>query len=125
MRSGRKRGGWKPKRIRLQTVNAPEIHPQAVVAAGAKLGRGVRIAAHAVVGEGVVVGDGCSLHEYAVLRGPATVGRDNVFHSFCVVGGEPQDLKFHGEPTEVHIGDGNTLEVKFKLQPCYPVKSSY
>jgi KDO2-lipid IV(A) lauroyltransferase len=24
-----------------------------------------------------------------------------------------------------HTGDGNTLEVKIKLQPCYPVKSSY
>jgi UDP-N-acetylglucosamine acyltransferase len=90
-------------------VSAPEIHPQAVIAVGAKLGAGVRVGAYAVVGDGVSLGDGCVLHEHAVVRGPSTVGRDNVFHSFCVVGGDPQDLKFHGEPTEVQIGDGNTF----------------
>jgi UDP-N-acetylglucosamine acyltransferase len=90
-------------------VSAPDIHPQAVVAASAELGANVRVGAYAVVGENVSLGEGCSLHEYAVVRGPATIGRENVFHSFCVIGGDPQDLKFHGEPTELSIGDGNTF----------------
>jgi UDP-N-acetylglucosamine acyltransferase len=90
-------------------VSAPEIHPQAVIAAGAKLGAGVRVGAYAVIGDGVSLGDGCVLHEHAVVRGPANVGRENIFHSFCVAGGEPQDLKFHGEATELHIGDRNTF----------------
>jgi UDP-N-acetylglucosamine acyltransferase len=90
-------------------VSTPEIHPQAVIAAGAKLGAGVRVGAYAVVGDGVSLGDGCVLHEHAVVRGPASVGRGNVFHSFCVAGGDPQDLKFHGESTELHIGDRNTF----------------
>ncbi len=48
-----------------------EIHPQAVVAANAKLGEGVKIGAYAVVGEGVELGDGCVLHTHAMLTGPA------------------------------------------------------
>jgi len=48
-----------------------EIHPQAVVAANAKLGEGVKIGAYAVVGEDVELGDGCVLHTHAMLTGPS------------------------------------------------------
>jgi UDP-N-acetylglucosamine acyltransferase len=32
-----------------------------------------------------------------------------VFHPFCSVGADPQDLKFHGERTELIVGDGNVF----------------
>lgn len=86
-----------------------EIHPQAVVAASAKLGPGVKIGAYAVVGEEVELGEGCVLHAHAVLHGPAKIGRKNVIHSFCSIGGDPQDLKFRGEKTDLTIGDENTF----------------
>ncbi len=86
-----------------------EIHPQAVVAPGARLGAGVRVGAFAVVGEGVELGEGCLLHPHAVVRGPSRFGKNNVFHSFSTIGGDPQDLKYKGEPTELHVGDGNTF----------------
>jgi UDP-N-acetylglucosamine acyltransferase len=86
-----------------------EIHPQAVVAASARLGARVKIGAYAIVGEHVVLGEGCTLDAHAVVQGPATIGRHNIFHPFCVVGGDPQDLKFHGEQTELTVGDGNTF----------------
>ena len=41
--------------------------------------------------------------------GPSKIGRDNVFHPFCAIGGDPQDLKFHGEHVELIVGDGNTF----------------
>src|SRR5579864_7153629 len=84
-----------------------EVDSRAIVSASARLGQNVRIGAFAVVGDGVELGDGCALKPHAVVRGPARIGRKNVFDSFCSVGGDPQDLKFGGELTEVVVGDGN------------------
>jgi UDP-N-acetylglucosamine acyltransferase len=84
-----------------------EIDSRAVVSSSARLGENIRIGAFAFVGDGVELGDGCVLEPQAVVRGPARIGRKNVFDSFSSVGGDPQDLKFGGEHTEVVIGDGN------------------
>jgi len=85
------------------------IHPQAIVAANAKLGVGVKVGAYAIVGDDVELGDGCVLHAHAVVLGPSKFGKNNIFHSFSCVGGDPQDLKFFGEKTELWAGDGNTF----------------
>ncbi len=84
-----------------------EVDSQAVVAPSARIAANARIGAFAVVGEEVELGEGCILEPHAVVRGPARIGRKNVFDSFSSVGGDPQDLKFGGEHTEVVIGDGN------------------
>jgi UDP-N-acetylglucosamine acyltransferase len=88
-------------------MTKPEIHPQAVVAASAKLGAGVKVGACAVVGEEVELGDGCILHAHAVVQGPSKFGRNNVFHPFCLIGGDPQDYTFGGERVELAAGEGN------------------
>jgi UDP-N-acetylglucosamine acyltransferase len=84
-----------------------KIHPQAVVAASAKLGEGVEIGAYAVVGEDVELGDGCVLHAHATVVGPSKFGKNNTFYSFSAIGGDPQDYTFRGERTELVAGDGN------------------
>ena len=84
-----------------------EIHPQAVVAASAKLGEGVKIDAYAVVGEDVELGDGCILHPHAVVQGPSKFGKNNAFYAFSAIGGDPQDYTFRGERAELMAGDGN------------------
>jgi len=84
-----------------------EIHPQAVVAASAKLGEGVKIGAYAVVGEDVELGDGCVLHPHAVVQGPSKFGKNNAFYAFSAIGGDPQDYTFRGERAELMAGDGN------------------
>src|SRR6266850_1711504 len=78
-----------------------EIHPQAIVAAGANLGEGVKIGAFAIVGEEVELGDGCVVHAHAVVQGPSKFGKNNVFHPFSVVGGDPQDYTFRGERAKI------------------------
>ena len=85
------------------------IHGQAVVAQSAKLGAGVQVGAYAVIGENVELGEGCILHAHAVIQGPSRFGKNNVFHPFCSVGADPQDLKFHGERTELIAGDDNVF----------------
>jgi UDP-N-acetylglucosamine acyltransferase len=84
-----------------------EIHPQAIVAASAKLGEGVQVGAFAVVGGEVELGDGCVLHAHAVVQGPSKFGKNNVFHAFSVIGGDPQDYTYRNERTELAVGDGN------------------
>ncbi len=88
-------------------MTKPEIHPQAVVAAGAKLGPGVKVGALAVVGEEAELGEGCIVHPHAVVGGPAKFGRNNVFYPCCAIGGDPQDYTYRGERTELVVGDGN------------------
>lgn len=80
---------------------------RAVVSPHARLGEGVSVGAFAIVGDEVELGAGCKVMPHAILQGPMRVGRENVFHPFCSIGGDPQDLKFAGERTEVVIGDAN------------------
>ena len=88
-------------------MTKPEIHPQAIVAASAKMGKGIQVGAYAVVGEDVELGDGCVLHEHAVVQGPSRFGKNNVFHAFCVIGSDPQDYTFREEHVDLVVGDGN------------------
>ena len=90
-------------------MSKPEIHPQALVSPEAKLGASVSVGAFAVIGPHVHLGDECIVHSHAVIQGPSKFGAKNVFHSFCTVGGDPQDLTFHGERTELVVGEGNTF----------------
>jgi len=84
-----------------------EIHPQAIVAASAKLGAGVKVGAYAVIGEEVELGDDCEVQAHAAVGGPSKFGKKNVFYSFSAIGGDPQDYSFRGERTELVAGDGN------------------
>jgi UDP-N-acetylglucosamine acyltransferase len=91
----------------VREISAPEVHPQAVVAASARLAPGVKVGPYAIVGEEAELGEGCVLHPHAFVGGPARYGRNNVFYSFCAVGGDPQDYTFRGERTALHVGDSN------------------
>ncbi len=86
-----------------------DIHPHAVVSSKARLGNRSRVGTYAVVGDDVELGEGCVLHPHAVIQGPARIGRENIFHPFCSIGGDPQDLKYAGERTELEIGDKNVF----------------
>jgi len=88
-------------------MSSLEIHPQAVVAASARLAPGVKVGPYAIVGEEAELGEGCVLHPHAFVGGPAKYGRNNTFFSFCAVGGDPQDYTFRGDRTELLVGDGN------------------
>ena len=85
------------------------IHPSALVHARAEIGRDVEIGAFAIVGEGCVVGDGCVVAARATLERNVILGRGVKVGIGSVLGGDPQDLKYKGEPTTVEIGDGTTI----------------
>jgi len=86
-----------------------QIHPTAIVDAGAEIGRGTVIGPYCVVGAGVTLGPDCWLQNHVTLTGPMTAGAKNRFFAYCSIGQQTQDLKYHGEPTYLEIGDENTF----------------
>jgi len=85
------------------------IHPTAIIHPSAKLGANVRVGALAVIDADVELGDGCVVGPHAYLTGVTKIGAANQFHAGCVIGDAPQDLKYHGEPTRLVIGDHNVF----------------
>jgi UDP-N-acetylglucosamine acyltransferase len=85
------------------------IHPTALVAPDAQIGQDVEIGAFAIVGEDCVVGDGCVISPRVSLERSVRLGTNVRVGVGTVLGGEPQDLKFAGEPTSVEIGDDTTI----------------
>jgi UDP-N-acetylglucosamine acyltransferase len=86
-----------------------QIHPTAIVDPGAELAESVSIGPYAVVGAGVRIGEGTRIGAHCTLEGPMTLGRDNVVHPHAALGCTPQDMKYKGEPTELVVGDRNTV----------------
>ena len=91
------------------------LHASAAVAANAMIAPGAvvpascRIGPFCTIGPEVVLGEDCTLISHVVLDGRTRIGARNVFHPFCAIGVAPQDLKYAGEPTELEIGDSNTI----------------
>lgn len=86
-----------------------EIHPTAIVEAGAELGDGVTIGAFSIVRARVHIGPGTTVGPHCVIEGRTTIGRDNRIFQFASLGAAPQDKKYAGEETMLEIGDRNTI----------------
>ena len=86
-----------------------QIHPSAMVDPGAELGEGVEVGPGAIIGPGVRIGDGSRIGAYVLIERDTTLGAGcRVFHG-AVLGTDPQDLKYAGEPTELVVGEYATL----------------
>jgi UDP-N-acetylglucosamine acyltransferase len=85
------------------------IHASAIIAPGAELHESVTVGPYSVIGAHVKVGEGTHIGPHCVIDGRTTIGRDNRIFQFASLGGAPQDKKYAGEPTELHIGNGNTI----------------
>lgn len=94
-----------------------KIHPTAVVDPHAELAVDVEIGPYVVIGANVKIAEGAKIQSHAVIDGFTTMGRGNVVFPFATVGTIPQDLKYRGEPSELIIGDNNTIREFASLNP--------
>jgi UDP-N-acetylglucosamine acyltransferase len=85
------------------------IHPTAIVDPRAELDASVEVGAYTLIGAHVRIGAGTTVGPHCVIDGRTTIGRGNRIFPFCSLGAVPQDKKYAGEPTELVIGDGNTI----------------
>lgn len=85
------------------------VHPLASVAPDVRLGPGVRVGPYTVIEPGAEIGAETEIGP-SVYIGPRTlIGQHCRIQQGCVLGTEPADRLFKGEPSRVRIGDGNTL----------------
>lgn len=85
------------------------IHATAVISDKASIADGVEIGPYSVIGDDVQIGAGTRVGSHVVINGPTTIGEDNHIYQFASVGDDPQDKKYADEPTELIIGDRNTI----------------
>ena len=86
-----------------------KIHPTALVDPKAELGRDVEVHAGAYVGPDALVGDRCVVGHGCHVEGKTRLGAGNRLYPYAVLGTPPQDLKYHGEQTELVVGEDNVF----------------
>lgn len=85
------------------------VHPTALVERGAELADEVSVGPYTIIGPEVRVGPGSSIGSHTVLEGRTEIGAGCGIGSHVVIGAPPQDVKYHGEPTRVVLGDGTVV----------------
>ncbi len=85
------------------------IHPTSQISPGAEIDPSVEIGPWCTIGSRVKLGRGTRLMSHVVIDGRTEIGEDNVIFPFSVLGAIPQDLKYKGEPTQLIIGNHNTI----------------
>lgn len=85
------------------------ISPLAHVDPAAKIGSDVTIHPFAFVDADTVIGDGCEIMPYASVIHGTTLGRNVRVYQGAIVGADPQDFRWKGEPTYCRIGDNTVI----------------
>ncbi len=93
------------------------IHHTAIVSNTAKIGVDVKIGPYSVIGPDVTLGDGVELMSHVVIEGHTSVGAGTRFFPFASIGHQPQDLKYHGEPSRLEIGERNVIREHVTMNP--------
>jgi UDP-N-acetylglucosamine acyltransferase len=85
------------------------IHATAIIDSKAELDSTVEVGPYAVIGPNVKIGAGTRVGAHTVIEGKTTIGKGNQLFQFTSIGAAPQDKKYANEPTELIIGDNNTV----------------
>lgn len=93
------------------------IHPTAIIHDGARIGADVSIGPYCVLGAEVVLAEGVELASHVVVAGVTRIGARTRVLPFASLGHAPQDLKFAGERTELHIGEDNVIREHVTMNP--------
>lgn len=79
------------------------IHPEA------KIAQNVVIEPFAVISKNVTIGEGTWIGSNVTIMEGARIGKNCRIFPGAVISAIPQDLKYQGEETTVHIGDNTTI----------------
>ncbi len=95
----------------------PQVHPTAVVAAGAKIADDVEIGPYCVIGGDVALDSGVRLQSHVVIDGRTRIGAGTQIYPFASIGQQPQDKKYAGEKSELLIGRNNVIREYVTMHP--------
>ncbi|WP_440994465.1 acyl-ACP--UDP-N-acetylglucosamine O-acyltransferase [Cysteiniphilum litorale] len=85
------------------------IDKRAVIHETAEIADNVTIGPYAIIGENTKIGEGCNISAHAVIGKNAIIGKNNRIFQFASVGEEPIDRTFHGEFSQLILGDNNII----------------
>lgn len=88
------------------------IHPSAEIGPNVKLGKNVEVGPFVVIKGDTTIGDNCKFESHVSIGsdfGIVKIGSHNHIFQGAVVGSAPQDLKYNNEPTQLIVGDHNTI----------------
>ncbi len=85
------------------------IHPTAIIDSSAQIDENVSIGPYAIINADVSIGANTTIGPYTTIENHVTIGPDCQISQYASIGGDPQDLKFHGEKTYLKIGRGTII----------------
>ncbi|MBQ0725176.1 MAG: acyl-ACP--UDP-N-acetylglucosamine O-acyltransferase [Cycloclasticus sp.] len=85
------------------------IHPSVIIDPSATIAANVKIGPYTVIGANVTIGSGTVIGSHVSINGTTTIGKNNRIYQFSSIGEDPQDKKYHGEPSFLEIGDNNEI----------------
>lgn len=86
-----------------------QIHPTAVIDESADIASDVVVGAYTVIGPNVRIGAGTTIGPHVQIVRDTTIGEGCAIHHGAALGGDPQDLKYAGERTELFVGDRTVI----------------
>jgi len=84
-------------------------HPTAIIDPKAKIDEGVQIGPYSIIGADVELGSGTVIESHVIVKGPTIIGKNNRILQFSSIGDGSPDKKYKDEPTQLIIGDENTI----------------
>jgi UDP-N-acetylglucosamine acyltransferase len=93
----------------LRIADTARVHP------GAQIGAGTEIGHFCIVDEDVVIGENCRIEPYVWIKRFTTLGSDNLISAHTVIGTDPLDKNFRGEPSYLRIGNRNTIREHYTI----------
>lgn len=64
---------------------APRIHPTALIASGATIGKGVSIGPYSIIGD-CIIGDNVDIRSHVVIEDKVTIGHNTIIDSSTIIG---------------------------------------
>jgi UDP-N-acetylglucosamine acyltransferase len=93
------------------------IHQTAIVEEGASVSPDAYVGPYCVIGSGANIAAGVKLQSHVAIAGKTTIGAGTVIFPYSSIGHPPQDLKFHGEMSELIIGENCTIREHVTINP--------
>jgi UDP-N-acetylglucosamine acyltransferase len=88
---------------------AGAVHETAVIDPSAVLADDVEVGPYTVIGPNVRIGAGTVIGPHVHIVRDTTLGEGCRVHHGAAVGGDPQDLKYANEPTQLVVGDNTVI----------------
>jgi len=86
-----------------------KIHSTAIISKKAHLDKDVEVGPYSIIADNVKIGRGTKILNNVTIVGNTEIGSNNKIFSGAVIGSPPQDLKYKGEESFLHIGENNTI----------------